>query len=156
MRNKLGGFCLLTALVITLLAAPLNAGTTKTFKRTDTAPRYEASKEVTLEGTIQGLVKKPSAGSMLGTHLMVSTSKGTVDAQIGGFVTKGSHAYTPAVGQSVKIVGVMTTINHKEIFLTRTIETGSRTVQVRTKTGFLIVPGVKGHSPKNQAAGGAQ
>ena len=156
MRNKLGGFCLLTALVITLLAAPLNAGTSKTFKRTVVAPRYEVSKEVTLEGTIQSVVKKPTPGSMLGTHLMVSTSKGTVDAHIGFFVTRGPHAYTPTVGESVKIVGVTTTINHKEIFLTRTIETGSRTVQVRTKTGFLIVPGVKGRMVKTSTTGGAR
>ena len=81
---------------------------------------------------------------MLGTHLMVSTSKGTIDAHIGGFVLRGSHPYAPAAGQSVKLVGVMTTINHKNVFLTRTIETGNRTVQVRTERGFLIVPGAKG------------
>jgi hypothetical protein len=155
MRNKLGGFCLLTAFVLTSLAAPLSAGS-KPFKRNTTPPRYQASKEVTMEGTIQGVVKKPTAGAMLGTHLMVTTSKGTVDAQIGDFVTKGSHAFTPAVGQSVKIVGVMTTINHKDVFLTRTIETGNRTVEVRTKTGFLIVPGVKGHASKTSTMGGAR
>src|ERR1700733_6362027 len=54
MRNKLGGFCLLTALVITSFAAPLNAST-KPLKRTVIAPRYEVSKEVTLEGTIQSV-----------------------------------------------------------------------------------------------------
>jgi len=155
MRNKLGGFCLLTALVITSLAAPLYASN-KPLKRTVIAPRYQASKEVTMEGTIQSVVKKPTPGSMLGTHLMVSTPKGTVDAHIGGFVTRGSHAYAPAAGQSVKIVGVMTTINHKEVFLTRTIETGNRTVEVRTTHGFLIVPGVKGRMTKTSAKGGAR
>lgn len=155
MRNKLGGFCLLTALVITSLAAPLNAST-KPLKRTVIAPRYEVSKEVTLEGTIQSVSKKPSPGTMLGTHLMVSTPKGTIDAHIGGFVTRGAHAYSPSVGQSVKIVGVMTTINHKQVFLTRTIETGNRTVEVRTTHGFLIVPGVKGRMTKTSAKGGAR
>jgi hypothetical protein len=155
MRNKLGGFCLLTALVITSLAAPLYASN-KPFKRTVIAPRYQASKEVTMEGTIQSVVKKPTPGSMLGTHLMVSTSKGTIDAHIGTFVTRGSHGYSPAVGQSVKIVGVMTTVNHKEVFLTRSIESGNRTVQVRTAHGFLIVPGVKGRMVKTSTTGGAR
>jgi|HubBroStandDraft_6_1064221.scaffolds.fasta_scaffold125806_2 hypothetical protein len=155
MRNKLGGFCLLTAFVIMSFAAPLHAGKTA-FKRTVTTPRYDVSKEVTLEGTIQGVVKKPTAGSMLGTHLMVSTSKGTIDAHIGGFVTRGPHAYSPAAGQSVKIVGVMTTINHKEVFLTRTIEEGTRTVQVRNEHGFLIVPGAKGRIVKASTTGGAR
>jgi hypothetical protein len=155
MRNKLGGFCLLTALVITSLAAPLFAGKTPV-KRTLQAPAYEVSKEVTMEGKIQGIVKKPTAGSMLGTHLMVSTSKGTIDAHIGEFVVRGSHAYAPAVGQSVKLVGVPATINHKNVFLTRTIETGNRTVNVRTTRGFLIVPGVKGRMVKTTTTGGAR
>jgi hypothetical protein len=146
MRKMLGGLCLLTVLVVSALAAPLYADGTKAFKRTAVAPLYDAAKEVTMEGTIQALVTKPTPGSMLGEHLMVSTTKGTIDAHIGGFVTRGTHAYSPAIGQSVKLVGVKATINHKEIFLTRTIETGDRTIQVRTEKGFLIVPGVKGRA----------
>ena len=155
MRNKLGGLCLLTALVITSLAAPLSAAN-KPLKRTITAPTYEASKEVTMEGTIQSVVKKPTPGSMLGTHLLVSTSKGTIDAHIGEFVLRGSHAYSPAVGQSVKLVGVPATVNHKNVFLARTIQTGNRTVNVRTTRGFLIVPGVKGRMAKTSTTGGAR
>ena len=158
MRNKLGGFCLLTALVITSLAAPLYAGNAKAFKRSVVAPRYEASKEVTMEGTIQGLVKKPAPGTMMGAHLTVSTSKGTIDAHIGDFVLRGSHPYAPTVGQSVKLVGVMTTINNKSVFLTRTVETGNRTVQVRTERGYLILPGTMGKIAKTKLSttGGAQ
>jgi hypothetical protein len=157
MRNKLGGFCLLTALVVTSFAAPLYAGKTPV-KRTVIAPRYEASKEVTVEGTIQGVVSKNGApGSMLGTHLMVSTSKGTIDAHIGSFVLRGSHAYSPVVGQSVKLVGVPATVNHKNVFLTRTIETGNRSIDVRTSRGFLIVPGTKGRIAKTSTSmGGAR
>jgi hypothetical protein len=156
MRNKLGGFCLLTALVITSFAAPLYAGKTPV-RRAAIAPRYEASKEVTMEGTIQGIVNKKGApGSMLGTHLMVSTPKGTIDAHIGSYVLRGSHPFAPAVGQSVKLVGAPATVNHKNVFLTRTIETGNHTVEVRTKSGFLIVPGAKGHIAKASTMGGAR
>jgi hypothetical protein len=146
MRKMLGGLCLLTVLVVSTLAAPLYADGTKAFKRTVVAPRYDAAKEVTMEGTIQQIIKKPAPGTMFGAHLMVSTTKGTIDAHIGEAVIRGAHAYSPAAGESVKLVGVMTTINHKDVFLTRTIETGDRTIQVRTKTGFLIVPGAKGRA----------
>jgi hypothetical protein len=157
MRNKLGGICLLTALVVSSLAAPLFAGNAKAFKRTVLAPRYEASKEVTLEGTIQGLVRKPAPGTMMGAHLTVSTSKGTIDAHIGDFILRGSHAYAPAAGQSVKLVGVMTTINNKSVFLTRTVETGNRTIQVRNDRGYLILPGTMGKIAKTKVSttGGA-
>jgi hypothetical protein len=52
----------------------------------------------------------------------------------------------------------MTTINHKSVFLTRTVETGSRTVQVRTERGFLIAPGTMGKMAKAKISttGGAQ
>ncbi len=155
MRNKLGGFCLLTALVITSFAAPLHAAN-KRVKRVVSAPRYDAAKEVTIEGTIQQLVKKPTAGTMLGTHLIVTSPKGTIDAHIGGFVERGPHAYSPAVGQSVKLVGVMSTFKNKSVFLTRTIETGNRTFEVRTVRGYLIVPGVKGKLAQAKLAGGAR
>ena len=46
MRNKLGGFCLLTALVITSLAAPLYAGNTRRLRgpslRRDTRRRRKS------------------------------------------------------------------------------------------------------------------
>jgi hypothetical protein len=137
-----------------MVAAPLYAGHAPAFKRTVVAPRYEISKEVTIEGTIQDLVRKPAAGSIFGTHLLVSTSKGTIDAHIGDFVLRGSNKYTPAVGQRVSLVGVMATVNHKNVFLTRTIETGNRTVEVRTTRGFLIVPGAKGRIAKASTTGG--
>lgn len=156
MKKVLGRFGLLALAAISVVAAPLYAGHTAAFKRTVLAPRYEISKEVTMEGTIQELVRKPTAGSMLGTHLMVSTSKGTVDAHIGDFVLRGSNKYSPAVGETVKLVGVMTTINHRNVFLTRTIETGNRTIQVRTARGFLIVPGAKGRIAQTSATGGVR
>lgn len=156
MRKLLGGVSLLTVLVLSSLAAPLYAAHSKAFKRTATAQRYDVTKEVTMEGTIQGIVKKPARGSVLGEHLMVSTGKGTIDAHIGSFVTRGPHAFSPAAGQSVKITGVMTTVNHKNLFLTRTIESGNRTIQVRDKHGFLIVPGVKGRIATASVKGGAR
>jgi len=157
MRKMLGGISLLTVLAISSLAAPLYAAHKPAFKRAVQTPRYDVTKEVTIQGTIQAVVKKPTPGMMLGTHLLVASPKGTIDAHIGGFVERGQHAYSPAVGQSVKLVGVMTTINHKSVFLTRTIETGYRTVQVRTARGFLIVPGMKGRLAQAKlAAGGAQ
>lgn len=157
MRKMLGGLCLLTVFAVTAVAVPLRADQHKAFKRNPTTSRYDVSKETTMEGTIQEVVKKPVRGTMFGAHLTVSTPKGAIDAHIGDFVLRGQHAYSPAAGQSVKLTGVMTTINQKSVFLTRTIETGGRTIQVRSQRGFLIVPGRKGKILQTAAAkGGAQ
>lgn len=144
MKKVLGGLGLLSLLAISVLAVPSYAGNTVPPKRVATVPRYNVSKEVTLEGTIRSVVSKPTVGMALGTHLMLATSKGPVDAHIGDFVFKGSHPLSVAAGQSVKVTGAMTTIKNKEIFLVRTIDTGGHLTTVRTAHGFLIVPGAKG------------
>jgi hypothetical protein len=143
MKKVLGGLGLLALLALSVFAATSYAGNTPP-KRVTVAPRYDINKEVTLEGTIRSVVSKPTVGMALGTHLMLATSKGPVDAHIGDFVFKGSHPLSGAAGQSVKVTGAMTTIKNKEIFLVRTIDTGGHLTTVRTERGFLIVPGVKG------------
>lgn len=156
MRKSLGGVCLLSVLVMSSLAGPVYAEHDATIKRTVIASRYDGSKEVTLEGTVQELVRKPAPGSVLGAHLLVSTAKGTIDAHIGSFILQGEHAFSPVAGQPVKIVGVMATINHRDIFLTRTIETGDRTIEIRNEHGFFILPGVKAQLVHKSIVGGAR
>jgi hypothetical protein len=152
----LGGICLLTVLATASFASPLPVKQKPVPKRVVVAQRYDVRKEVTLEGTIQSIVKKPTPGMMLGAHLIVSTSKGTIDAHIGNHVLGGAHALSLNVGQHVKIVGVQTTVHNKQVFLTRTIETGNRIVQVRTERGFLVIPGAKGKIAQTSANGGAR
>lgn len=148
--------CFLSALVLSAPAVPLHAGNAPEFKRTLIAPRYDATKEVTIEGTIQELVTKPIPGAILGGHLMVSTSSGIIDAQIGSFILRGPQPFAPVAGQSVKIVGVMANINHRNVFLTRTIETENRTIEVRTARGFFIIPGTENRSAQIPTTGGAR
>ncbi|HKV06204.1 MAG TPA: hypothetical protein VJO53_13995 [Candidatus Acidoferrales bacterium] len=156
MRKVVGGLGLLTIFAISLLAAPLRADDGVIPKRTVVAPRYDVSKEVTVTGIVESLVTKPAAGAMLGAHLLVSTSTGTVDAHIGRFVASGPNAVSFSAGQAVKLVGVMTTINEKEVFLTRTIETGNRTITVRNERGFFVPSGVKGRLAQASVSGGAR
>jgi hypothetical protein len=135
---------------------PLHAGNAPELKRTVIAPRYDAAKEITIEGTIQQLVTKPIPGAILGGHLMVSTSSGIVDAQIGSFILRGPQPFALVAGQSVKIVGVMANINHRNVFLARTIETENRTIEVRTARGFFIIPGTENRNALSPATGGAR
>lgn len=155
--KKVGeGMRLLTLLALVLLAAPLLANNQSTrFQRTVVAPRYDARNEVALEGTVQSLVKEPAPGMMLGAHLMVSTAQGTVDAQIGR-VAWGPHAVSFAPGETVKLVGVMATINHQSVFLTRTIQTGNRTITVRNERGFFATPGAQARTTRFSSRGGAR
>ena len=156
MKKVWGGLGLMTLLAFSSVAAFGFSNNATTPKRALQPSRYDVSKEVTIEGTIQSVVKKPTAGMMLGEHLMLSTSKGTVDAHVGGYVMAHPGLLPVSIGQSVKVVGVMTTINHREVFLVRTVEAGARTTQVRNIHGFLLRPGAKDRVAQTSLKEGAR
>lgn len=156
MRNSLARLCLLTALFVALPAVLPAGQKLSPTNRVTHAPRYDAAKEVTLEGTVEGLVTKPAPGKVLGGHLMVSTAKGSVDGQIGAFVLRGAHAFTATPGEKVKITGVMTTFHGQEAFLVRTIETANRTVMVRDAHGFFVFSGARPVLTRTSSQGGAR
>jgi hypothetical protein len=156
MRKVAGVLSFLMALSILLLAGPLYANESQAVKRTVAPSKYDVTKEITLEGTIQSLVRKPAPGTIMGAHLMVSTAHGTVDAHIGNYFVMGKYAMPFASGESVKLVGIMATINHQSVFLVRTLQTGNSTITVRSDHGFLIYPGAKTHLASISSTGGAR
>ena len=119
------------------LAAPAGAQTTGSAKAARPAPLYDASKETTLHGTVSNVVTKPAAGMIAGGHLTVATGQGAVDAHVGRAL-QGPKAIAVKAGDSVKLVGVMATVNHNQIFLVRTVEAGGHTYTIRNERGFLV------------------
>jgi hypothetical protein len=136
MRNKLGGFCLLTALVVSSFAAPVMAGTTQPVKRVST-PAYDVTKETTLNGTVSS-VKTSVPGKMIGAHLFLTTG---TDAHLGPYALAGPHGVKLNAGEKVKLVGVMSTFHGSQVFLVRTIESGDRTYTIRNEHGFPLLMG---------------
>jgi hypothetical protein len=151
MRRTTGGLCLLMTLAVALLAAPLVADESAAPKRAVIASKYDVSKEITVEGTVKSLVTKPVPGTLMGAHLMVSTAQGTVDAHIGDYVVTGRYPTSFASGQAVKLVGMMAEFNHQNVLLVRTIQTGNRTITVRSEHGFLSY-----HLTRASLTGGAR
>jgi hypothetical protein len=156
MRKIAGRMCLLATVAISLLAAPLYANESVALRRAVIASKYDVNKEITVQGTVQSLVKIPAPGTMMGAHLKVSTAGGTVDAHIGNRVLAGRARTSFSPGQSVRLVGLMTTINHQNVFLVRTIQTGNSTITVRSDHGFLVSPGARTHVAGVTSTGGAR
>jgi hypothetical protein len=156
MRKIAGGLCLLATLAISLLAEPLYANEAVAPRRTVIASRYDVSKEITVQGTVQSLVKHPAPPGIMGAHLEVTTAQGVVDAHIGNFVFAGRTPVSFAPGQSVKLVGLMTTVNHQNVFLVRTIQTGNRTITIRSDHGFLVNPAARTRLTNVPSTGGAR
>jgi hypothetical protein len=156
MKKLLGGLGLLTLMAFSVFTVPSQAAAAT--KKITVTPKYQydVSKEVTLQGTVSNVVKKPSAGMLTGTHLMLATSNGTVDAHIGSYAGRDKHLDSLSQGQSVKAVGMMMTMKHGQVFIVRTIETDEQTLTVRNKNGFFVGPASPRYSVKPVSKGGSR
>ena len=102
---------LVTGLLIAILAVPLNAA--------DSDWWYDVSKEVTLTGTVSSVLHQPAPGMTWGSHLMVETVFGRLDASLGRFGLEGKGALSVTLGQQIELTGVMKTVRDKEVFVVR-------------------------------------
>jgi hypothetical protein len=141
MNRVVGGVRLLTLLACTLAAASAFANTSNVPARAYIAPRYDSSKEITLKGTITSVIRKGQPGMMFGSHLILATAHGSVDAHIGRWLLNGPQSNVLHAGDSVTVTGVTTTFNGRSVLLARLIQVAGQTITVRSKTGAVLLPG---------------
>jgi hypothetical protein len=141
MKKFLGRFGLVALAAFSVLTVAAYAETLTAPKRVAPAPRYEIGKEVTLDATVTKVLKAGNSGMLAGGHLMLSTSKGVVDGHLGPFALRGRNAISVSAGEHLKVVGVMTTYRNSNVFLVRTVESGSQTYTIRNEHGFPIIQG---------------
>jgi hypothetical protein len=101
---------------------------------------YEVSKEVTISGAISGVVTKNTPGMLMGAHLLLTTTRGEVDASLGRWAMQGKDALTVTVGQQVELTGMVQTIKGKEVFITRTVKAGAKVYMLRNEHGVELSP----------------
>jgi hypothetical protein len=99
---------------------------------------YDATKETTLAGKISAVITRPTPGMLWGSHLMIETSDGPVDASLGTLAMRGKNAATFAAGDKVEVTGVMKTFNDKQVFLARTVKVGGEVYTFRNENGFPV------------------
>jgi len=140
MKKLLGGLGLLTLMAFSVFTVPSQAAAAT--KKITITPKhtYDVSKEVTLTGTVSSVVKKPTAGMLLGTHLMLATPKGSVDAHIGTYPGRDKRLDTISQGQTVKAVGMMRKTKLGQVFIVRTVQADGQTFTVRNQNGFFVGP----------------
>jgi hypothetical protein len=126
---------LLAGLLFAILAVPLFAQ-----PAADSPLSYDISKEVTLSGTVSAVMTKPAPGMMWGSHLMLQTASGKVDASLGrwGLAGKGALSVTP--GQQVEVTGTMQTFMGKEVFVVRSVKANGKVYTMRNEHGIDVSP----------------
>jgi hypothetical protein len=107
---------------------------------------YDIAKEIKVEGTIQKIQTDATAHVPLGTHVLIQTADGLVDAHLGtGAAAKPAYLGI-SEGQTVTLVGMMETINNNPVLITRLMTTSSRIFVLRNEQG-IPVRGIRGQSP---------
>ena len=125
---------LLTGLLFAILVVPLSA------YPGDVPARYDISKEVTLSGTVSSVLHKPAPGMTWGSHLILETASGKVDASLGRWGLEGKGALSVTPGQQVEVTGVMRTVRDKEVLIVRTVKANGKVYAVRNQHGIEVSP----------------
>lgn len=98
---------------------------------------YDLSKEVKVEGTIEKIDGFGPNGP-IGTHILIQTATGTVDAHLGFGAAANPQYLGISVGQKVAVVGMMQTVGNSAVLMARILTTPSRIVVLRNEHGIPV------------------
>jgi DNA/RNA endonuclease YhcR with UshA esterase domain len=140
---------LLAGLLFAILALPLVAQSER-----ESRAFYDIAKEVTLTGTVSSVLAKPAAGMLFGSHLMLDTNLGQVDASLGKWGLQGKGALSVAAGEAVEVTGVMKTMNDKPVFIVRTVKVSGQVFTIRNQYGVPRSPQSRERASQKAAQGG--
>jgi hypothetical protein len=134
------------ALALCMSALPLHAQTSDVSTQTTPHPWYDIAKEITLSGTVISVEKTPARGStsLIGSHLMIQTSAGPVDASLGSYALKGKGALPVSAGDNVRVNGVMKTVRGKQVLIARVVTTNGHAYVLRNEHGMAYLRAAKG------------
>jgi hypothetical protein len=139
MKRMLQSLGFVTLLALMLNAGPAHAQTTAAANAPTVPLRYDVSKEVTLNVTVQSLPAKSSHGFTKTSGLVLQTTSGTVQGSLTQFTLSGKEALSITAGEHLRVTGVMTTtMQDKQVFLIRTIQIDGRTYAIRNDRGFPL------------------
>jgi hypothetical protein len=140
---------LLASLLLAILAVPLLAQSER-----ESRPFYDIAKEITLTGTVSSVLAKPAAGMLFGSHLVLDTTSGQVDASLGKWGLQGKGALSVSAGEPVEVTGVMKTINDKQVFIVRTVKASGQVYTIRNQYGVPRSPQSRERASQKAAQGG--
>jgi hypothetical protein len=136
MSRKLSFAAILCCALSVVLLAPSARAKSVVSAQDPIAPIYDATKETKIQGTIRQIETVKTG--VAGTHLMIETQNGAVDAHLGASPAVDAKRLGLSVGQSVEITGMMATIAGSNVFLARTLVVDTRTITLRSEHGIPV------------------
>jgi hypothetical protein len=101
---------------------------------------YRVMEETTLNGTVSRVLARPGLGMIMGSHLLLATVSGIVDASLGRWGLRGKGALSVTPGQEVEVTGVMKTLNGRQVFMARSVKVSGKVYTMRNKYGIPVSP----------------
>ena len=111
---------------------------------------YDTASEVTLSATVSSVLAKADPEMMNGSHLLLTTPSGLIDASLGRFALRG-NVVSP--GQPIEATGVMRppSIGHRQVFVVRTLKVDGQVYTLRNSHGVPLSP--QAHERASQKTG---
>ena len=134
------GLCMLAILFFISSQCVVHAQTTAAATRSAAPFHYDITEEITLTGTVTSVLAKAAPGMISGSHLLIATSSGPVDASLGKFGLQGYGAVSVVTGQRIEATGVMKMIKDKPIFVVRTVRVDGAVYIIRNQHGVVLSP----------------
>jgi DNA/RNA endonuclease YhcR with UshA esterase domain len=98
---------------------------------------YDVTRETVLTGTV---VSFTEGTTRAGSHLILNTSSGVTDVNVGNAKLLSLNGMTFSPGESVRITGENVTVAGSALFAARIIQKGSQSLTVRSERGFMARP----------------
>jgi hypothetical protein len=151
MKGILKGLGFATLLALVFNVAPAHSQTAVSATTSATPLRYDVSKEITLNATVQSVPSKSSVGLLQSgsTGFVLQTSSGAIQGRLTYSALNGKGALSIKPGERVQVTGVMTTTNNKQVLLIRTIQIGGHTYTIRNERGFPVAPNTSAATASN-------
>jgi hypothetical protein len=131
-------------MLVAIAVAPLPAQSTS-----EPRPYYNVTEETTINGTVSSVLTKAAPRMVLGSHLLLQTATGQIDASLGPWGLAGKDALVVSAGKSVEVTGVMKTLKQHEVFVVRTVKVDGEVYPVRNEHGVPISPQARQRASQN-------
>jgi DNA/RNA endonuclease YhcR with UshA esterase domain len=98
--------------------------------------RYDPKTEVTVKGTVQDVQQYTGRRGGTGVHLVLKTDSSTLNVHVGPSAYISQQHFSFAKGDSIEVVGSMTTVRGAEALLAREITKDGKTLVLRDAQGI--------------------
>jgi DNA/RNA endonuclease YhcR with UshA esterase domain len=139
------------ALALCVFALPLHAQTSDTTKPV-VHLRYDITQEMTFTGTVNSVAHETKKAG--GSHVIVQTTSGKVEADLGKYAMRGQGALTVTPGQPIQLTGVMKTVRGQQVVIARLVQANGKVYKIRNEHGFVYHPVARKNQTKSETKGG--